>query len=188
MREFSSAVQTAINAERFKYFFLIELTFGSSNYYFTSYNRDITWNSNTYIADGGLFEFEAPNFSSVLDREAYKVVITDISDQFAAHFKAGVIGAPIRVKVGIINPANDQPLIATEDIINLYSGFVDGPSIENNWDTKLAVIEGTSPMADLDQVNVRMVSKDGMDQLDSSDTSFDSLYEDSEINLKWGKV
>ena len=198
MREFSSAVTTAINAERFKYFFLIELTFTSFNtdsnqyedteYYFTSYNRELDWNGNTYIADGGLFEFEAPNFSSVLDREAYKVVITDISDQFAAHFKSGVIGSPIKVRVGIIDPSTDQPLTATEDIISLYSGFVDGPSIENNWDTKVALIEGTSPMADLDQINVRMVSKDGMDQLDSLDTSFDSLYEDSEINLKWGKV
>jgi len=198
MREFSSAVTTAINAERFKYFFLIELTFTLFNpnsnqyedteYYFTSYNRDLDWNSNTYIADGGLFEFEPPNFSSVLDREAYKVVITDISDQFAAHFKSGVIGSPIKVRAGIIDPSTDQPLTATEDIISLYSGFIDGPSIENNWDTKLALIEGTSPMADLDQINVRMVSKDGMDQLDSLDTSFDSLYEDSEINLKWGKV
>lgn len=245
MREFSSAVQTAINTENFKYFFLIELEFkyyktpttwssstdyitgdivvfnevkyiatsnnsnstpsGSSsnwstninyttdgysttNYYFTSYNRNITWNSNLYTADGGLFEFESPNFSSILDREAYKVVITDISDQFAAHFKSGVIGSPIKVRVGIVDPTTDQPLVNTADIISLYSGFVDGPTIENNWDTKLAVIEGTSPMADLDQINVRMVSKDGMDQLDASDTSFDSLYEDSEINLKWGKV
>ena len=93
MREFSSAVTTAINTENFKYFFLIELTFGSSNYYFTSYNKNITWNNNTYTADGGLFEFESPSFSSILDREAYKVVITDISDQFAAHFKSGVIGS-----------------------------------------------------------------------------------------------
>jgi len=188
MREFSSAVTTAISAERFKYFFLIELTFNSTNYYFTSYNRNITWNSNTYIADGGLFEFETPNFSSVLDREAYKVIITDISDQFAGHFKTGVIGSPMKVRVGIIDPTTNQPLVNTADIISLYSGFVDGPAIENNWDTKLAVIEGTSPMADLDQINVRMVSKDGMDQVSITDTSFDSLYEDSEINLKWGKV
>jgi len=191
MRSFSTAVTTAINAQRFKYFFLIELTFGSTSYYFTSYNRDITWpstNSNTYTSDGGLFEFDTPNFSSVLDREAYKVVITDISDQFANHFKSGVIGSPINVKVGIVDPSTDQPLTGDDDIMHLYSGFVDSPSIENDWDRKIAVIEGTSPMADLDQVNITMVSKDGMDQIDGTDTSFDSLYEDSEINIKWGKV
>ena len=53
--------------------------------------------------------------------------------------------------------------------------------------TKLAIIEGTSPMSDLDLVNPFITSADGMDQKNASDTSFDEIYENSEITLKWGK-
>jgi len=197
MREFSSAVTTALNG-KFKYFFLVELTFTLFNtnsnqyedteYYFTSYHRELSWNGNTYIADGGLFEFESPNFSSVLDREAYRIVLTDLSDEFSGIFKASIVGSPIKVHVGIVDPATDLPLLATDDVIQLYSGYIDSPAVKNDFDTKTAVIEGTSPMSDLDQINVYMISKDGMDQLSSTDTSYDNLYDNNEINLKWGKV
>jgi hypothetical protein len=185
-RSFSSLVQTAIDSGNFKYFFLVKLEF-SSNYYFTSHYADISWDGQTWLSDGGVFEFDSPKFSSIVDREAYRVVITDLVDNMAAEFKAGVVGSDISVWVGIIDPITNLPLTGTDDMISLYKGYVDSPSIENNWDTKLASIEGTSPMADLDFVNVFMVSKDGMDQKSATDTSFDSIFEDSELTLKWGK-
>jgi hypothetical protein len=33
-----------------------------------------------------------------------------------------------------------------------------------------------------------ITSRDGMDQRSSTDTSFDEIYKNSEINLKWGKI
>lgn len=189
MRTFSDNVTTAFNYSSFKYFFLIKLELGTTTYRFTSYHSDLTITGDgTYTSDGGLFEVESPKFSSILDREAYRVIITDLVDELSNKFKQGVIGEPITVKVGIIDPATNEPLINSDDLIFIYKGYVDSPSIENSWDSKTAVIEGTSPMADLDQVNVTMVSKDGMDQLSQSDTSYDNIYDDQEIQLKWGKV
>ena len=43
-------------------------------------------------------------------------------------------------------------------------------------------------MADLDSVNVIYSSKDGMDQLSATDTSFDEIYDGAEIATKWGKI
>ena len=43
-------------------------------------------------------------------------------------------------------------------------------------------------MSDLDMVKPFISSKDGMDQKSATDTSFDEVYEDNEITLKWGKV
>jgi hypothetical protein len=73
-------------------------------------------------------------------------------------------------------------------MVQVYQGYVDTPIISNDWDSKTAVIEGTSPMSDLDAVNVFYTSRDGMDQRSTTDTSFDDMFEDGEIKYKWGKV
>lgn len=191
-RTFSTNFQNALDSDNIRYFFLIEVDLPSGTDYYTSHSSDITWpttNGNTYISDGGMFEVEPPKFSSVVDREAYKIVLTDINDSLADEFKTanGIVGNDIHVRVGLLN-SNNQPLLADDDIVSIYKGFVDSPSITNSWETKLATIEGSSPMADLDQVNLFMVSRDGMDQKSTTDTSFDEIFGDREITLKWGKV
>lgn len=186
MREFSSNVLNVINSGTIKYFFLIDLYF-SEHYRFTSFSSDITYDGNTYISDGGLFEVDAPQFSNILDKEAYKIVITDLVDEMASHFKTGVVGKKVQVKIGLLDEFG-IPMTDTADILNLYTGYVDAPTIENNWDTKVAVIEGTSPLADLDSVNPFSSSKQSIRQRDATDSSFDEIYEDSEAEIKWGKV
>lgn len=186
-RSFSSAVQARIDSDdRLKYFFLIELKFNST-YRFTSLSQDVSWDSQTWTSDGGLFEVDAPRFSSVIDREAYRVVLTDLDEALHAEFQAGVIGKEINVWAGFLDDSN-QPLLGADDVVSLYGGYVDSPEVVIDWDTKTASLQGTSPMADLDQVKSIMVSRDGMDQFSSSDTSYDALFEDSEILIKWGKI
>jgi len=185
-RVFSTNFTTVLNSDVIRYFFLIELNL-NNDYYFTSYPSDIPYNGNTYISDGGVFEVDSPRFSSVVDREAYKIVLTDIDNTMSTEFSAGVIGAPIKVMVGLID-SNNQPLLSAGDIVEIYSGFVDKPEISIDWETKYASIEGTSPMSDLDRINLTMVSKDGMDNINTNDTSFDEIYGGREITFKWGKV
>jgi len=48
MRVFSSAVQTAIDSNNLKFFYLIKLEF-SSTYHFCSYHRDITYDGDIYL-------------------------------------------------------------------------------------------------------------------------------------------
>jgi len=186
MRVFSSAVQTLIDSGNIEYFFLITLEF-TNTYRLTSYRSNLEYDGNTYTADGGLFEIDEPKFSSVVDREAYRIVIAEDLDEMFAEFEANVVGKPIDVKVGFVD-TNGQPLLGTDDVVSVYRGRADSPAISNDWEEKLAVIEGTSPMADLDAVNVRFTSKDGMDQINTNDTSFDEIYGNREITLKWGKV
>jgi hypothetical protein len=73
-------------------------------------------------------------------------------------------------------------------VLSVYKGFVDKPTITNDFEQKLAVIEGTSPMADLDMVRSFITSKNGMDQRSSSDTSFDAIFKDKSVSVKWGKI
>jgi len=186
MRTFSSNVQTVLNGDLIRFVFLIELQFNTT-YRYTSHNADVVYDGNTYIADGGLFEFDSPKFSSVVDREAYKVIISDLVGNMSAEFRYNVIGKPITVKVALMD-ANGDPMLSAGDIIDVYAGFVDKPTITNNLEERLAVIEGTSPMSDLDMVRSFMSSKAGMDQRSGSDTSFDEIFDDKTITVKWGKV
>jgi hypothetical protein len=105
----------------------------------------------------------------------------------SAEFRYNVIGKPIDVKVALMD-INGDLMLSAGDIIDVYSGFVDRPSITNNFEERLAVIEGTSPMSDLDMVRSFMTSKAGMDQRSASDTSFDEIFDDKQITVKWGKV
>lgn len=186
MRTFSSAVQTVLNSDTIKFVYLIQLGF-TSTYRFTSHSSDISYLGNTYTADGGLYEFDTPKFSSVIDREAYRVVIADLLDEMSYEFKVNVVGKPVAVKVALID-SNGAPMLGTDDVISVYNGFVDSPKITNDFEQKLAVVECTSPMSDLDTVNTMYTSKDGMDQVSSTDTSFDEIFDNKKISLNWGKV
>ena len=187
MRNFSTTVQSIIDSGNIKFFYLIDLYFNST-YHLTSYSRDIDYDGNVYTSDGGLFEIDAPKLSSIVDREAYKVIVADLDDSLLTDIRSNVVGKDILVRLGFINPANNQPLLDPQDIVYVYKGFVDSPEIVNNWESKLASIEGTSPMADLDMVNSYVTSRDSIKQRNPNDTSFDEIYDSSELDLKWGKV
>ena len=186
MRQFSTAVQTVLDSDLIEYAFLIKLNF-NSDYYLTSNGYDVVYDGNTYLANSGLYEFDSPKFSTVVDRESYKVVISELFDEMMPEFKLNVVGKPIEVFVAL-RDASGGLLLSTGDVLNVYKGTVDKPSISNDFETKLAILEGTSPMSDLDLVKPFITSKDGMDQKSATDTSFDEVYDGSEITIKWGKV
>ena len=186
MRTFSSAAQTVLDSDLVEFTFLIKLDFNSS-YYLTSNPYDVVYGGNTYLANGGIYEMDSPKFSTVVDRESYQIIISEVLDQMMPEFKLNVIGKPIEVLM-VLQDANGVLLLDPADVLSIYKGTVDKPTINNDFETKLAVLEGTSPMSDLDMVRPFITSKDGMDQKSATDTSFDEVYDNSEITIKWGKV
>lgn len=186
MRQFSTAVQTVLDSDLIEYAFLIKLEF-TQTYYLTSNSYDVVYEGNTYLANTGLYEFDSPKFSTVIDRESYKVVISELLDEMLPEFRANVVGKPIEVLV-VFRDANGDLLLSAGEAIHAYKGTVDKPSISNDFDEKLAILEGTSPMSDLDLVRPFIASKNGMDQISTTDTSFDDIFDGNEITLKWGKI
>ena len=186
MRNFSSAVQTVLDSGLVEFAFLIKLEF-TNNYYLTSNSYDVVFEGDTYLANSGLYEFDNPKFSNVVDRESYKIVISELFNEMMPEFRANVVGKAVEVHVAL-RDATGELLLDPADVIHVYKGFVDKPAIGTDFDTKIAILEGTSPMSDLDMVRNFITSKDGMDQKSTSDTSFDEIYDNSEITIKWGKV
>lgn len=186
MRTFSPTIKNLIEDGTLDFFYLIQLNF-NNDYYFTTAPFSINYDGHNWLSDGGIFSMDTPKFNNIVDREAYTVTLLDFDDIMMAEFNANVIGKPIKVWLGFFD-ANGDPLLNSDDILQVYSGVVDSPNISNDWETKVAKLQGTSPMADLDMVNSFITSKDGMNQVSETDTSFDNVYVDSALNLKWGKV
>ena len=185
MRTFSANVQTALANPPTRVFTLVDLHF-SSSYYLTDLPYNITIDGVVYVASSVLVEIDAPRNSSILDRSPYRIVLSDLDNAMTSEIRNNILGKDIQVRIGFFDASNN-PLTDPADIVTAYKGRVDKPQILNDFETKYAVIEGTSPMADLDSTKPMFVSKDGMDQVSSTDTSFDKIYENAELEVKWGK-
>jgi hypothetical protein len=187
MRTFSSTVQNLISQDTVDFFFLIDLEF-STTHRLSSLPYDVTFDGDTYTANGAVLEVDSPKFSSVVDRESYRVVVVeDSNDTFKSEIESNVVGKDMTVRVGFFDSSGD-PVLTTNDVLLVYKGYVDSPAISNNFDNKLVTFEGTSPMSDLDMVIPFIGSKNGIKQKDDADESFSNIYGESVIKLKWGKV
>lgn len=192
----SNTVAQIAASQNIKYFFLVTLK-GTDNYATTAY--DITMdNGITYLSDGGLQDVEPPRISSTVDRSNYKVSFADVSFAFKSYFEEGATGDSIEVRIGFFNTLSTitdgievgSPFTQMANTVIVYKGVIDSQSYAVDLENSevLAIIEGSSPMADLDLVRARFTNKDSLQQFNSVDTAFDKVFEGSgQIKLKWGK-
>lgn len=186
MRSLSAAALAALNLSDPKFFLLAELGF-STVVRATSLPYSVTFNSKTYYPDTAVVSFGPPRVSNTVDREVYELTLIDHNNEFQAYARAGINGKLLTVYAGFLD-ASGQPLLGANDVFIAYKGFMDTASISNDGQAKLFVIRAASPMGNLDATGGYVVSKDGMDQVSSTDTSFDEIYSGSKpINMKWGK-
>jgi len=194
MRVFNSTIQAILDSQSIEFFFLIKLELHSATKYLTDISYDVVFDGQTYVGNSSLFEYDSPKFSSVVDREAYKIVLTDFINEFSTEMKNNMVGKNIEVRVGFYD-SSGVPILNVANTMFVYKGTIDRPILQSSEDNKIAVIEGTSPMSDLDLVRSFMTSRQGMAQRsgvnsngDPLDTSFDNMYDNKEIMVKWGKV
>jgi len=188
MRNFSANALSVIQSDFIEYFLLVELNLGNNDYFLTTSQYNVTDNDGkTFVANGAIFEYDSPRQNSVLDREAYRIQLIDPSDALFSEFRTGVINRNVTIRAGFIHPTLG-PLTSDTDLVYVYSGFVDAPSINTDFTSKIVEIECSSPMADLDMVRPFFTTPSGMDQVSSTDTSFDRINEGYELQLEWGKI
>jgi hypothetical protein len=188
MRKLSAAALAALNLESPKFVLLGEIHLSSTVLRITSASQDIVFKGHTYASDGAIVGFGPPRVSSSVDREVYELYFLDHANLIQNELRLGITGRKMTVYV-VFFDEDDWPLLAPEDVLVAYRGFIDAGKILNDGGKKQAVISGASPMATLDALSGYIVSKDGMDQISTTDTSFDDVYVGGKsINLKWGKA
>lgn len=205
MRQFSQAVTTLLGLDDIATFSTI--SFGTSHFTSLPYDvvlggqPDITYR--TLGIDGGLVSIEPPRLSSDVDRAPYRIVLADPNYNFRLAFQQGIVGQRLTVRIGLFNMqsvpiaatggqiAPQAPLTNVADTFVAYSGFVDNHRYMVDFKENYvhAIIEGSSPMGDLDAVKAHYTSYDYTKRFDSTDTSYNKIYNGSgELKFKWGKA
>ena len=196
MIKLSPIVKQLIESEFLSYFYLVTI---DGNKHYCSAPFDVTMsNGITYLSDGGLVSVEPPRMSAVVDRATYKITFADADFALKPYFEAGATGDTVTVRLGFYNTlgvttegiAPGHYFNNMKDTVITYQGVVDSQAYEIDYqqETAYAVIECSSPMADLDLVKIFYTNKDSMKVKHPNDTSFDDVFAGSgAINLKWGK-
>jgi hypothetical protein len=185
MKNLSNNVLNALDQEVIQFNILVELLFNST-YRFTDASHNISFNGNVYLADSPLYSYDPPVTTTFLGRETYRIGLVDHNHVFQNEAKTGVNGRRVNVYAAI-KDSTGSLLLNPADIIVVYKGFVDRLSFSNDFKDKLCFVEAASPVAKLDKVKPIITSKEDMAHYDPLDTSYDQIYKDSEITVKWGK-
>jgi len=167
---------------------------------YTTLPYDYTWanppgDDKTYISEGRLISIDPPRVSNSLDKETFKVGLSDSDRTLRATIDSWKMhGAPFVLLAGAVNNTpntiNGTPAGRPfPDMLTSYKGTVDTWSYVITPDEQIVLsVEGTSPVAALDLKRTLLTSKIHLEQRYPADTSYDQVMEGSnEIILLWGK-
>jgi hypothetical protein len=188
MIQFNQVIQNIISQPTVELFYLVNI----DGYKVTNYFRNITLsNGEVYEANGRLLQVDPPQLSSTVDRELYKITFADPDFYFGQEAPVSVVGKPVTVRVGFINPTTKFPVTEIENTVIIYKGAVDGTSYSvdtENTGESIWLVTCASPMNDLEMVRAMYTSKDSVRLVSPGDNSFDQIYEGGgEVELKWGR-
>lgn len=177
----------ALQRNPLKFFVVVGIFIDSGTLWFSSFARPFVCDD-IYIRGGAdLQAVDTPRVSSSVDKEKFRVVFSGRDSIPLLEQKSNLSGRELEVWVGY----HDEDGIPVNDSFNkmmlAYRGGIDQNAIQNDFESIRVMITGTSPLVNLDQRGGYPVSKDGMDQINTNDTSFDFLYKGSSKTLEWGK-
>jgi len=190
MKKVSEEFKTLLQQKALRYFILVDLDM-NNRYAFTSLPYRVEFQGFIYEPDPLIVKYEPPRTSTVIDKETYKINLSDHYDFIQKDYRLGAVGSPFVVRLGLFDQNGVPNLNSPDDLLIAYKGNVDSLEIETDFsdDSKHAVLSGSSPLSALDLVAGFPTSRDGMDQINENDTAFDRIYDGSEsTNLKWGKA
>jgi hypothetical protein len=194
MIQFSTNIQTILSTFPIESFYMLRISNqnGTVIYSSTDYFMDISLsNGYTYTADSLLLSVDAPQLSSSVDREQYKIILSDPSFSQAATIESNIVGKYLETRIGFINQTTGLPYLTVSDTLVVYKGRIEsaGYVIDSGeiGESKLQ-ITGSSPISNLDQKNGIYLSKEMIRGTNGNDSCCDQIYQGSgTLALKWGK-
>jgi len=196
MISFTQNVRNALMNRPTDYFHMLEIKDKENN----------TWKATTTLpydialSDGSSFVsdlnttimFDPPKMSSSVDREQYKITLSDPSMTAVSTLENSVLGFKVKVRLGFLDYQTKMPLSDITDTILIYAGRIDGASyVIKTQESGDIILQLTcaSPMADLDLKKALWTSRDFVRSRNPEDSSCDQVYGGSgALQLKWGKV
>lgn len=187
MRKFNSFISERIKTDNLASYSLFYFDLEAGPARFTSLPYSVTFDGNEYVSDVGIVDYTVPIQSASVDRQSFKIAISDNLSIFKNSTFRSNAGRDAEVYLGFFN-LDGTPNTDLENVIPVYKGFIDKTSYNNDFDEAMFIVELSSPMADLSLVNTLITNAQGMDQVNLNDTSFDKVLDDNEQIIKWGKI
>ncbi|WP_157888295.1 hypothetical protein [Neptunicoccus sediminis] len=168
------------------YFALLTLEWNATRY-LTSLARDVEWNGNSYLSDTTMMQFESPNSTSVVDREAYTLSLNGMDETLTNEIKAGVIHKPVEMRLAF--SIDGVPQLGLDDTLLVYRGAVAEPKFVTDDGKLIWDIECTAPLSNLDARSTIFTTKNAMQNLFPTDTCFNQIQKNNEkSSVAWGKT
>lgn len=191
----SANIQNILASGKAESFYLLSIHEGDGSLYKTStthYSDILMANGITYAADDYIVALDPPQLSSTVDREQYKIVLTDPNFNTAASAQSNFIGKVLEVRLGFCDYDSHVPLTSMADTFVVYKGKIDAANSEIKTDIigeSLFNISGASPMLSLDSKKGINLSREDVRSRYPNDGCCDQIYEGSgTLVLKWGRA
>lgn len=145
----------------------------------------------SYTADDFIVRADPPQQSSNVDRESYKLTVTDPTFLVSALGENGLVGKKIELNLCFVNPTTGKIYPEAANRLCVYKGRIEGLEGEINTESigsQEFVISCASPNMSLEQSRGIYCSRDIMRGRNPNDGCCDKIYTGSTPAVsKWGK-
>ena len=184
---FTPRVVELLNNPRVQIFYCVSI----GNEHHTTLYSEVTIGGITYLPTGRISALDPPQMTSTVDREVYKISLINHDMSMGLKFDNGMVGTPVTVIVGFVDPVTNLPETNAGNTFIVYSGEIDSTScrIDSSNGESTSSISCTSPMNSLDLTRGFYSSRESIRAINGNDSCFDQIYEGAgQVFLYWGKV
>lgn len=184
MRDFTAGMITAIEEAVVRPFFLLKLQFDSGYIYLNSTNRNLTWDSQTWLGNGWFRDFPKITDSNDLAIENLTVKLSGVPLSLIAL----VLGQSKNKNIGVLyfGLFNESRAIIT-DPLEMFSGWIDVPKIEDSIDSAVITITIENENADFDVPRESRYTDNDQQAKYAGDTGFRYVATLANKVVTWGK-
>jgi len=206
MRQINSNIKSLIENNPVEPILILDIGDSSSilQQRITSSPFDIEVAGNTYEATVDLVGLDLPKNSQIIDKETYRIELSDPDSLYYSYFNIGLTNTPVTLRALFVNTSNsvflgtngisynpEEIITSLGDSIIIYKGLINNAEYitEPDNDTSVIRIYVVSALASLDNKKPARVTKNYLRSINSIDSAFDSVFESKQqITLKWGKA
>ena len=189
-REFSSVQNSHLAGDELISYTLIDIGVnGASDLYYTDGPYDVTYNSQSYSAQGNFLGISETQETADLQITSINIVLSALDlTTVQTLAKSNQINQNVTVRRVFFNPETETLIgdSAGDQAITLFKGKIAGYRIQDTDDTATLTIEVTSQFANFDRKNGRRTNLVSFQREFATDFGMEYSH-DSLLDIKWGK-
>ena len=180
-RTLSSGVISAIQSEGIQYAYLAEFAF-STPVYLTNHPKNLSFNSNTFVADGQLTFEDQKEETSNLEYSNITLTLENISDTMRTNLKAeNYVGTEVTLNLAYLG--SDELINTTYEV---FKGKISSAALIEKEGQAFASIQVSSHWVDWQATKGRTFTVESQNSVYSTDRGLDYAHRTRE-NLEWGQ-